>query len=394
MASRISQQLLANIGPYEVVELLGAGGMSRIYKARHPSSGEIVAIKVPQERLIENAVFLKRFEQEFSIARLLEHPHFVRVLQFGYDESKPYIVMEFVEGRSLGARIQQDGAVPEAESVRIITQVASALHAAHQRKIIHRDVKPDNVLLATSGQAKLTDLGLAKDVEADHNLTRPLRGMGTPNYIAPEQFNDAKHADARCDVYALAATLYTAVTGQPPFQARGNLSILKKKLRNDLIPPRCLAPDLSEPVERTICQALSADPNARPATCRQFIHELRGRSLPPVRPATPVARRPVADRRVSVRYLSQVKGACRPLTAEKKWRWTATIRDISTGGIALLVNRRFEPGTVLRLKLPGSSSRRLFLARVIHVQPHSSRTWLVGCVFPRPLSEEEMESLL
>ncbi len=249
----------------------------------------------------------------------------------------------------------------------------------------------------------MTDLGLAKDVEADHDLTRPLRGMGTPNFIAPEQFNDAKHADPRCDVYSLAATLYMAVTGQVPFKARGNLSIWKKKLGNDLVPPRQLTPSLSERVERAIVRAMSPDPEHRPATCRQFIQELRGAKAPatansglpsPITPAARIPRRPAVDRRATVRFVSKLKGTCRPLAAERKWRWTATIRDISAGGIGLILNRRFEPGTVLRVKLPGVSKKRVYLVRVVRVQAHSARTWLVGCVFPRRLSDDEVESLL
>jgi serine/threonine protein kinase len=403
MAPRTLKPPVEKIGPYKILGLLAAGGTSHIYKGRHPDSGELVAIKVPQARVVDNPVFLKRFEQEFGVARLLEHPHLVRVFQFGYSDGKPYIAMEFIEGRSLGDRIFREGALPEAEALRIIGQVASALHAAHKRKIIHRDVKPDNILLDASGHARLTDLGLAKDVEADLDLTRPLRGMGTPNFIAPEQFDDAKHADARCDVYSLAATLYMAVTGIPPFQAKNTLGIWKKKLANDLAPPRQLMPALSERVEQVIYRALSADPAARPATCQQLVLELRGE--PPswsdsgeggLTTATAVrtVSSPAVDRRVHIRYVSQMKGSCRAVGAERRVRWTAQIRDISAGGIGLVINRRFEPGTVLRVKLPGSSSRRLYLVRVVRVKADTARTWIAGCVFARPLSDEEVQSLL
>ncbi len=402
MPSKTSEKTLQKIGNYEILDMLAAGGSSRIYKGRHATTGEIVAIKMPKEYVTENPVFLKRFEQEFSVARLLEHANLVRVLHFGYTEGKPYIVMEYIDGKSLGDRIEKEGALPEAEAVRIIAQVAAALHAAHKRKIIHRDVKPDNILLSADGKAKLTDLGLAKDVEADHDLTQPLKGMGTPFFIAPEQFNDAKHADMRCDVYALAATLYMAVTGRVPFQARGNLSIWKKKLSNELVPARQLTPSLSERVEKALCRALSADPDARPANCREFMRELRGAQPPsagkssatPVSPSARIPRRPAVDRRICVRYVSRQKGTCRALAAERKWRWTATVRDVSATGIGLLLNRRFEPGTVLRLKLPGRGRRRIYLVRVTRVVAHSARTWVVGCVFPRKLSEEEVATLL
>lgn len=402
MPSKLLEKPEQMIGPYEILELLAVGGTSFIYKGRQGPSGELVAIKVPKEQMTENSVFLKRFEQEFGVARLLEHPHLIRVLQFGYDDGKPYIVMEYIEGESLGGRIQREGALPEAEAVRIIREAASALEAAHKRKIIHRDVKPDNILLTREGQAKLTDLGMAKDVEADRNLTQPLKGMGTPFFIAPEQFNDAKHAEVRSDVYALAATLYMAVTGKPPFLARGTLSIWKKKLSNDLVPPRQLVSSVSERVEKTICRALSADPDARPANCREFIKELSGaKSSKAVKnktaPASPSARvrgRPTVDRRACVRYASRQKGTCRALAAEKKWQWTATVRDVSATGIGLVLNRRFEPGTVLRVRLPGRSGRRFYLVRVVRVQAQSARKWVVGCVFPRRLSDDEVATLL
>jgi serine/threonine protein kinase len=406
MASSTVEQPVKTIGKYEVIDLLGAGGMSHVYKARHRRTGELVAIKVPQERVVSNPVSLKRFEQEFGVARLIEHPNLVRVLQFGHTGGKPYIVMEFIQGESLGDRIHRQGALPEVEGVRIIAQVASALQAAHKRKIIHRDVKPDNILLTARGKAKLTDLGLAKDTEADHDLTLPMRGMGTPYFIAPEQFNDAKNADTRCDVYSLAATLYMAVTGQAPFQARGTLCIWKKKLSNDLVPPRQLVPALSERVELALCRALAADREGRPSTCRQFMRELcdakpssrstRGKTLVSAQPTAVIPRRPAVERRASVRYVSRLKGSCRALASERKWRWNAAVRDVSCGGLGLLLNRRFEPGTVLRVKLanPCSPRHRVYLVRVVRVQAHSSKTWIVGCVFPRPLSEEEVQTLL
>src|SRR5262249_21557363 len=150
-----------------------------------------------------------------------------------YEGEVPYMVMEFVDGPSLGDRIEREGRLPEAEAVRVITQVAQALHHAHRQQVIHRDVKPDNILLAADGRAKLTDLGLAKDCEAGPALTRASTGLGTPNFMAPEQFRDAKNADPRCDIYSLGATLYMAITGELPFRARGPLNVWTKKRNNE-----------------------------------------------------------------------------------------------------------------------------------------------------------------
>src|SRR5262249_20076947 len=158
----------------------------------------------------------KRFEQEYHVASSLDHPNLVRALELGDHDGAPFIVMELVDGPSLGDQIERDGKLQEAHAVRIISQVAEALEAGHKQRIIHRDVKPDNILLASDGLAKLTDLGLCKDIEGGDGLTRTSSGLGTPNFMAPEQFSDAKHADARCDIYSLGATLYMAVTGQLP----------------------------------------------------------------------------------------------------------------------------------------------------------------------------------
>src|SRR5262249_34870638 len=151
---------------------------------------------------------------------------------FGHEQGLPYLVMEFVEGETLGQRIEREGRLTEDEAIRVIAQVAQGLQKAHRLGLVHRDVKPDNILLTRDGQAKLTDLGLVKDADSDLNLTRTGRGLGTPIFMAPEQFRRAKDADARCDIYSLAATLYMMVTGTLPFEACGPLDAWMKKINN------------------------------------------------------------------------------------------------------------------------------------------------------------------
>jgi serine/threonine protein kinase len=186
--------------------------------------------------------------------------------------------MEFVDGETLGQRIERDGPMLEKEAIKIIAQIAQALYRAHRDKLIHRDVKPDNILMTKDGQAKLTDLGLVKEVEADLNLTRTGRGLGTPHFMAPEQFKNAKNVDARCDIYSLGATLYMMVTGEMPFHNSGPLDAYLKKIENKFAPPRALVPSLSERIDWAIRRAMSADPGDRPATCREFVEDLTGRS--------------------------------------------------------------------------------------------------------------------
>src|SRR5437762_7357986 len=186
--------------------------------------------------------------------------------------------MEFVEGESLGQKIERDGRMPEAEAIRVIGQVAQGLHRAHKQNLIHRDVKPDNILVTSEGIAKLADLGLVKETETDLNLTKTGRGLGTPHFMAPEQFRNAKNADIRCDIYSLGATLYQMVTGELPFRSNGPLDAWMKKIQNDLTPPRRLVATLSERMEWAILRAMSANPEKRPASCREFIEDLTGHS--------------------------------------------------------------------------------------------------------------------
>jgi serine/threonine protein kinase len=274
-----SKPVLQVIGSYDLVEKIAEGGMGTIYKGRHRETGQVVALKLMPAHLAANKVMLKRFEQEFRAASLLNHPNIVRALDFGEDGQTPYLVMEFVEGESLGQKLERDGRMPEAEAIRLIAQVAQGLHRAHKQGMIHRDVKPDNILVTPDGQAKLADLGLVKEVETDLNLTRTGRGLGTPHFMAPEQFRNAKNATVQCDIYSLGATLYMMVTGELPFRStNGPLDAWIKKTQNEIVPARQLVPDLSERVDWAIRRAMSADPEKRPATCREFVEDLTGHS--------------------------------------------------------------------------------------------------------------------
>ncbi|MCS6849994.1 MAG: serine/threonine protein kinase [Gemmataceae bacterium] len=278
MASDTSNSALQTIGNYDLLAKIAEGGMGTVYKGRHRLTGQIVAIKIVPPSVASNKVLLKRFEQEFRAASALDHPNIVRALDYDGTGSRPFLVMEYVDGESLGQRLEREGRIPEAEAIRLIVQVAQGLHKAHKEGLIHRDVKPDNILVTADGQAKLTDLGLVKDLDTELNLTRTGRGLGTPHFMAPEQFRNAKNADVRCDIYSLGATLYMMVTGELPFKSCGPLDAWMKKIRNDLPAPRQLVPELSERVDWAIRRAMSADPNQRPESCREFVEDLIGRS--------------------------------------------------------------------------------------------------------------------
>lgn len=269
---------MQTIGQYDLIDKVAEGGMGTVYKGRHRISGEIVAVKVVPPHIASNPVYLKRFEQEYNAAKALDHPNIVRALDFGREDGVPFLVMEFVEGESLGQRLDREQRLDEAEGIRIISEVAQGLDRAHELGLVHRDVKPDNILLTHDGQVKLTDLGLVKEIDADLNLTRTGRGLGTPHFMAPEQFRNAKNADARCDIYSLSATLYMMVTGTLPFQSAGPLDAWMKKVKNDIAPPSQLVPELSQRVDWAIRRAMSPDPAQRPGSCREFIEDLTGQS--------------------------------------------------------------------------------------------------------------------
>ncbi len=391
------------IGTFKILHPLTGNAKVTLYKGVDPHTEEPVAIKVASEAIFGNPVLLKRFKQEYTVTRNLAHPNLIRALSFGHQGQAPYIVFEFVSGPSLGDRIERDGRLSEDEAVHVIRQVADALAEAHKNRVIHRDIKPDNILLTADGQAKVIGLGLAKDVDDDQMLTRPSTGLGTPNFMAPEQFFDAKHADERCDVYSLGATLYMAVTGKLPFHARSLKAILDKKIKDELVPPGQLVSGLSPQVEAAIGRSLLANPLERPASCLRFLEMLNGagllnggkhsrrsssRGFRGGRPAK-------GERRATVRHPSSMEGSCRAVGRAKESEWPLRIHDVSADGIGLLLGRRFEPRSVLLVEVSdrtGGPCRRL-LVRVVRAAPLPGKTWLVGCIFARRLAHEDLEIL-
>jgi serine/threonine protein kinase len=291
---------LQQLGSYDLLAKIAEGGMGAVYKGRHRDTGRLVAIKVIPADTARSPLHLRRFEQEFKAASLIDHPNVVKALDYCGTGPTPFLVMEFVEGESLGERVERDGPLPEAEAVWVIGQVCEGLHRAHKQGLIHRDVKPDNIMVGPDGVVKLTDLGLVKDVEAEQNLTRTGRGLGTPHFMAPEQFRMAKNADVRCDVYSLGATLYMLVTGAIPFAKTTPLDCWMKKIRNDFPEPREFTPALSSRVNWAIGRAMSAKPEQRPASCREFMEDVTGVAWRPntgssALPGVSSVRRPPTD---------------------------------------------------------------------------------------------------
>jgi eukaryotic-like serine/threonine-protein kinase len=286
MAVVTSTRTPESLGDYDLFEKVGEGGLCTVYRGRHRSSGEVVAVKVLSPEMAKNEMMLRRFEQEFRAASSVNHPGVVRALDFRGAPPVPYLVLEFVQGQALGERLVRSGRMGEDEAVGIIVQVCEALQYLHELGIIHRDIKPDNIIVTAEGKAKLTDLGLAKETETDLDLTRTGRGLGTPHFMAPEQFRDAKGVTTRSDIYALGATLYMMVTGKLPFGGTTPMNCWIKKTRNELRPPRSVVPALSPRADVAIRRAMAPRAEDRPESCLAFAQELTGGRRPAAEAAT------------------------------------------------------------------------------------------------------------
>jgi len=389
-----------SVGKYRLQQKLGRGGAGTVYRSFDPKTGQPVAVKVLEAHIAGNSKMQYRFAQEFQSASKLDHPNIVRALDFGLDGSNIYLVMEFIDGQSLGDILEKEGRLPEDSAVRIIDQVAQGLDYAHRRKIVHRDVKPDNILVRADGLVKLTDFGLAKDLSNDQDMTRPASGLGTPHFMAPEQYEDAKNAGPASDIYALAATLYTALTGTVPFDAVQSLLSLAKKLSGEAPSPRMIVPEISEHVDAAIRRALDPEPRKRPATSLKFARLLAGQSVfarTGKSGATRVASIRSDDRREAVRQWKSHGTVCVVLngshsrTPEDNDEWLVIVKDVSNAGMGLLLARRFEPGTQMLVPLErreGGTIERW--AEVVRVKGDKFGHWFHGCKLLTPLTDEEL----
>jgi serine/threonine-protein kinase len=249
-AQRAGQELTQPAGQqvpgYLILEKLGQGSMGTVYKARQLSMDRLVAVKVLHPRLASNPEYLQRFMREAHLAARLSSNNAVQAIDVGSAGTIHYFVMEYVEGTTIKEELEKGKVYEERAAVEIVLQVAQALEHARRRGLVHRDVKPANIVLTTEGVAKLADLGLARQT-TDREAAKAEKGVtvGTPFYIAPEQVNANEDIDTRADIYSLGATLYHMVTGQPPFPHETVEAVLRAHLREELTPPDHLNTALS-----------------------------------------------------------------------------------------------------------------------------------------------------
>ncbi|MCS7014918.1 MAG: serine/threonine-protein kinase [Gemmatales bacterium] len=244
---------------YLLLEKLGEGSMGAVYKARQISVDRLVAVKILKSSLAQNAGYIQRFLREAKIAAQLSSNNIVQAIDAGVAGSIYYFVMEYVEGRTIKQELDSGRVFDEKEAVEIVLQVAQALEHAHRRGLVHRDVKPANIIITRDGLVKLADLGLARQIH-DRELDKLEKDLtiGTPFYIAPELIQLKTQPDIRADIYSLGATLYHMVTGQPPFPYKNVRQVLIAQLREKPKPPDQINPDLSpglcEVIERMMAK--------------------------------------------------------------------------------------------------------------------------------------------
>jgi serine/threonine-protein kinase len=251
-------------GRYRVTDLISRSGMASIFKAVDTTNDQVVALKVPFMQFESDPGFFSRFQREQEIGRALSHPYILHLLDTpDQKKSRPYLVMEYLEGQTMGHLMQRVRPIPEHDAIKLASRICEALHYMHEHDVVHRDLKPDNIMICNDGSIRIMDFGIAK---FEHTRRLTFGGftpaMGTPDYMAPEQVR-GRRGDRRTDIYSLGAILYEMVTGQAPFQGENPFIIMNSRLSGDPVAPREVSENVSPQVEEIILHAMSRLPQDR-----------------------------------------------------------------------------------------------------------------------------------
>jgi len=258
---------------YELEELVGSGGMSSVYRAHDRLLDRTVALKVLHEHHLHDPEYVERFRREARSAAVLSHPNIVTVIDRGEHDGRQFIVFEYVGGENLKRLIEQRKPLPVGTALELATQIARGLSFAHRSGLVHRDVKPQNVLLNGDGQAKVTDFGIARSLDVQHGMTQTGTVLGTSDYIAPEQAQ-GKHVDEQTDVYSLGVVLYELLTGDVPFPGENFVAVAMQHINDPVPSVRDKRPDVPPRVDAAVQRAMAKDPRDRFPTMADFGREL------------------------------------------------------------------------------------------------------------------------
>ena len=256
---------------YEILDKIGTGGMSDVFKAKDHILGREVAIKVLKQEFAEDMNFVTKFRTEAQSAAGLEHPNIVNIYDVGSENGEYYIVMEYVEGITLKTYIEKKGQLNFKEAISIAIQVGRGIEAAHNKGIIHRDIKPQNIIISTEGKVKVTDFGIAR---ATSSNTIHADVMGSVHYVSPEQARNG-FVDFKSDIYSLGIVMYEMVTGRVPFDGDSTVNIALKHLQEEMVTPSAYAPELPISIEKIILKATMKSPDRRYASMEDLLLDLK-----------------------------------------------------------------------------------------------------------------------
>ena len=304
------EQLPKAIGGFEIIGRIGRGGMGTVYKARQVSMDRIVALKILSPELASDEAFVQRFIREARSAAKLSHPNIVQGIDVGHADGYRYFAMEFVDGITVRELMRKTGgSVNERRALKIAFAVARALEHAHEKGIVHRDIKPDNIMITRKGVVKLADLGLARAATRDAEITVTGTALGSPHYVAPEQARGAKDIDTRADIYALGATLFHLVTGEPPYSGATPVAVAAKHITEPVPSAKERNPQVSRATDDLIQRMMAKNPNERPQSPTDLLAGIRDAlagkvTLGPrqehgTQQAAPVAHKPTTRRYVA-----------------------------------------------------------------------------------------------
>ncbi|HWB54771.1 MAG TPA: protein kinase, partial [Tepidisphaeraceae bacterium] len=377
------KHMTGRLGGYEIIEFLGRGTMGSVYLARQLCLGRMVALKTLHKTMAADPQLLLRFMREAYAAAQLQHPNIVQIYDLGTDRGVHFFSMEYVAGKSLMELLRERGRLAPGRAVAYVLQAARGLKFAHNYGLIHRDVKPDNLLLGQDGIVKIADLGLVRQVASrrgdatgtahpngNPHATQPYHTMGTPTYMAPEQARDSASADGRADIYSLGCTLYTLLAGRPPFQEKTVHAMLEAHATQQAMPPDLFVPGVSANLSAIVMRMMARNPKDRFQKMSEVIAALEAY----------LELEPTGSNRPAVQEMDSIADAARNFNASP---WLK-IRQALIGAFFLLC----VVGAVAAFVFPESPVHKgISLAAVLGVTLVTSAAYLIirGAAYGRPM---------